>query len=127
MEPLSIRGSAGHIAEVLTVYAAGRRRTLRSIYQYNYKPSLADHDNVERTYVLNDEAAVVVCDYGKAPRPRIPFPYYAEAWTGQEYLVAALMMNWGMVEEGVACVRNIRARYDGEKRNPWDEPECGHH
>ena len=37
------------------------------------------------------------------------------------------MMNWGMVQEGVECVGNIRARYDGEKRNPWDEPECGHH
>ncbi len=103
------------------------RRTLRSIYKYNHKPSLADHDNVERTYALNDEAAVLVCDYAKAQRPRIPFPYYAEAWTGQEYLVAALMMNWDMVKEGVECVRNIRARYDGEKRNPWDEPECGHH
>jgi len=21
----------------------------------------------------------------------------------------------------------VRARFDGEKRNPWDEPECGHH
>jgi non-lysosomal glucosylceramidase len=103
------------------------RRTLRSIYMYNYKPTLKDHDNVQRTYALNDEAAVVVCDYGKAERPQIPFPYYAEAWTGQEYLVAALMMNWGMVKEGVECVENIRARYDGEKRNPWDEPECGHH
>ncbi len=103
------------------------RRTLRSIYRYNYKPTLKDHDNVERTYALNDEAAVVVCDYGKAERPEIPFPYYAEAWTGQEYLVAALMMNWGMVKEGVECVENIRSRYDGEKRNPWDEPECGHH
>jgi hypothetical protein len=41
--------------------------------------------------------------------------------------VAALMMNWGMVNEGVECVENIRARFDGEKRNPWDEPECGHH
>jgi uncharacterized protein (DUF608 family) len=103
------------------------RKTLRSIYKYNYKPTLADHDNVERTYALNDEAAVVICDYGKAERPRIPFPYYAEAWTGEEYLVAALMMNWGMVKEGVECVENIRSRYDGEKRNPWDEPECGHH
>jgi non-lysosomal glucosylceramidase len=82
---------------------------------------------VERTYALNEEAGVVVCDYGKAERPHIPFPYYAEAWTGQEYLVATLMMNWGMVKEGVECVENIRARFDGEKRNPWDEPECGHH
>jgi hypothetical protein len=103
------------------------RRTLRSIYKYNYKPTLTNHGNVERTYALNEEAAVVVCDYGKAERPRIPFPYYAEAWTGQEYLVASLMMNWEMVNEGIECVENIRARYDGEKRNPWDEPECGHH
>jgi uncharacterized protein (DUF608 family) len=109
------------------VSAENIRTTLRSIYKYNYKPSLAAHENVERTYALNEEAAVVVCDYGKAERPHIPFPYYAEAWTGQEYLVAALMMNWGMVKEGVECVENIRARFDGEKRNPWDEPECGHH
>jgi uncharacterized protein (DUF608 family) len=103
------------------------RATLHSIYKYNYKPTLAAHDNVERTYALNEEAAMVVCDYGKAERPHIPFPYYAEAWTGQEYLVAALMMNWGMVKEGVECVENVRTRFDGEKRNPWDEPECGHH
>ena len=109
------------------VSAENIRRTLHSIYEYNYKPTLKDHDNVQRTYALNEEAAVVVCDYGKAERPHIPFPYYAEAWTGQEYLVAALMMNWGMVKEGVECVQNVRARFDGEKRNPWDEPECGHH
>jgi hypothetical protein len=109
------------------VSADNIRRTLRSIYQYNYRPSLAAHDNMERTYALNEEAAIIVCDYGKAARPEIPFPYYAEAWTGREYLVAALMMNWGMVREGVECVENIRSRYDGEKRNPWDEPECGHH
>ncbi len=47
--------------------------------------------------------------------------------TGFEYTAAVLMMNWGMVEEGLECVRNIRLRYDGEKRNPWDEAECGHH
>jgi hypothetical protein len=47
--------------------------------------------------------------------------------TGFEYTAAVLMMNWGMVDEGLECVRNIRNRYDGEKRNPWDEAECGHH
>ncbi len=103
------------------------RKTLQSIYGYNAKPTLVTHDNVARTYALNDEAAVVVCDYGKAQRPRIPFPYYSEAWTGLEYTLAALMINWGMVEEGIECVHNTRMRYDGEKRNPWDEAECGHH
>jgi non-lysosomal glucosylceramidase len=78
--------------------------------QVQLQANSAGHDNVERTYALNEEAAVVVCDYGKAERPHIPFPYYAEAWTGQEYLVAALMMNWGMVKEGVECVQNVRAR-----------------
>ena len=103
------------------------RKTLASIYRYNYKRSMADHDNVQRTFVLNDEAALVVCDYGKAQRPKIPFPYYAEVFTGLEYSTAALMVYHGMAREGVECISSIRARYDGEKRNPWDEAECGHH
>ena len=100
---------------------------LASIYAYNYKRTLVDHDSVQRTYALNDEAAVVVCDYGKAPRPEIPFPYYAEAWTGLEYSVAALMFFNGMTAQGTEYVQNTRSRYDGVKRNPWDEAECGHH
>ena len=103
------------------------RNTMDSIHRYNYKPTLVDHDCVQRTYALNDEAAVLVCDYGKAERPKIPFPYYAEAWTGQEYLVASLMFYAGMIDEGIQVVSSARARYDGVKRNPWDEEECGHH
>lgn len=103
------------------------RKTLQSIYRYNYKRTLVDHDNVERTFALNNEAAMVICDYAKAPRPRIPFPYFAEVMTGFEHSTAALMIYSGMVNEGVECIHNIRARYDGEKRSPWDEAECGHH
>jgi uncharacterized protein (DUF608 family) len=103
------------------------RAALHSIYRYNYKRTLVDHDNVERTFALNDEAAMVICDYGTAPRPRIPFPYFAEVMTGFEHATAALMIASGMVNEGIECIGNIRARYDGEKRNPWDEAECGHH
>jgi non-lysosomal glucosylceramidase len=101
--------------------------TLQSIYKYNYKRSLDEHDNVERTFALNDEAAMVICDYATAPRPHIPFPYFAEVMTGFEHSTAALMLYSEMVEEGLESIRNIRSRYDGEKRNPWDEAECGHH
>jgi non-lysosomal glucosylceramidase len=103
------------------------RTTLRSIYRYNYKRTLANHNNTERTFALNDEAAMVICDYGTTTRPRIPFPYFAEVMTGFEYSTAALMLYSGMTDEGIECIHNIRARYDGEKRNPWDEAECGHH
>ena len=103
------------------------RTALESIYRYNYKRSLVDHDNVQRAFALNDEAAVVICDYGKAPRPHIPFPYYAEAMTGMEHSTAALMFSSDMIPQGVEYVENLRARYDGVKRNPWDEAECGHH
>ena len=106
---------------------ANIRKTLDSIYRYNHKASLAQHDSVQRTYALNDEPGLVVCDYGKGKRPEIPFPYYAEVWTGLEYSTAALMLYQGMAEHGVQCIAESRSRYDGARRNPWDEPECGHH
>jgi uncharacterized protein (DUF608 family) len=120
-----------YLAEVMglgpLVSQTNIRTALRSIYKYNYKRTLVDHDNTERTFALNDEAAMVICDYGTSTRPRIPFPYFAEVMTGFEYSTAALMLYSGMVDEGIECIYNIRARYDGEKRNPWDEAECGHH
>jgi uncharacterized protein (DUF608 family) len=103
------------------------RTTLDSIHKYNHKPTLVDHENVERTFALNDEAAMVICDYATAPRPRIPFPYFAEVMTGFEHSTAALMLYSGMVDQGLQAIADIRLRYDGEKRNPWDEAECGHH
>jgi uncharacterized protein (DUF608 family) len=103
------------------------RSALASIHRYNYKRELVDHACLQRTYALNDEAALVVCDYGRGERPAVPFPYYAEAWTGLEYATGAHMIYAGLVEEGVQCFTSARARHDGERRNPWNEPECGHH
>jgi len=47
--------------------------------------------------------------------------------TGFEYAAAVGMLYEGQVEEGLGCIRDIRARYDGRKRSPFDEAECGHH
>ena len=106
---------------------ANIRKTLASIRKYNHRANLFEHDSVQRVYALNDEPALLICDYGKTTRPKIPFPYSAEAWTGIEYLVAAQFIHAGMVKEGIETIENVRMRFDGERRNPWDEPECGHH
>jgi hypothetical protein len=119
---LSDVGGMGPLVEEKNI-----RTTLESIHRYNFKPTLERHENVARTYALNDESAVIICDYAGVARPRIPFPYYSEAWTGLEYTVASLMIRWGMVDEGLECMRYVRSRFDGKKRNPWDEAECGHH
>ncbi len=103
------------------------RKSLASIYRYNFRRDLSAHENVQRTFAVSDESGLLVCDYGKKPRPKIPFPYYAEVWTGFEYSIAAQMIWAGMVDEGLEVVRSARLRHDGEKRNPFDEPECGHH
>ncbi len=106
---------------------AHMRAALAAVFKYNYRSNMMHHNSVQRVYVLNDEPAVLVCDYGSGERPKIPFPYYEEAWTGIEYLVGSQMIFSGMVKEGVICIENARRRFDGERRNPWDEPECGHH
>ncbi len=107
--------------------SAHLEKALDSIYHYNHKPHLYDHDTVQRTFALNDEAAMVICDYGEGERPKIPFPYYAEVMTGFEHSTAALMLYRGRIDQGLACIADIRRRYDGIRRNPWDEAECGHH
>ena len=103
------------------------RAALKSIYKYNYRRNLAHHASVQRVYALNDEAAVINCDYSKGTRPEVPMPYYSENWTGLEHSLAALMISHGMVAEGVEFIENVRRRYDGEKANPYDESEYGRH
>jgi non-lysosomal glucosylceramidase len=103
------------------------RKTLASIYRYNHKRTMYEHAAVQRIFAINDESALVICDYPGKTRPKMPFPYFAEVMTGFEYSAAILMLAHGMVDQGVECIANIRRRYDGERRNPWDEAECGHH
>jgi hypothetical protein len=54
-----------------------------------------------------------------------PLPYAGETQNGYEYAAAIQMIQSGLVEEGITAVTAIRDRYDGEKRNPWNEFECG--
>jgi len=102
------------------------RKTLKSIMKYNYKPSFHDHFNNMRSYVLGDEAGLLMAYY-PSERPKQPFPYFSEVMTGFEYTAAVGMLYEGHTEDGLLCIKNVRDRYDGLKRSPFDEAECGHH
>ena len=99
----------------------------RSIYRYNFRQSVEAHESCQRAYAVNEEAALLQCTWPHGGRPRYPFPYADECWTGSEYAVAGLLLYEGCVEEGVAVVQGVRARHDGIRRNPWNEFECGNH
>jgi len=102
------------------------RTTLLSILKYNRKRGFSDHFNCLRSFVLGDETALLMASYPK-DRPRNPFPYFTEVMTGFEYTAAVGLLYEGDVDNGLECIRDIRARYDGRKRSPFDEAECGHH
>jgi len=103
------------------------RQTLQSLMRWNFQPSLHGHFNHLRTFALGDEAAMLMAAYPKGRRPKRPFPYYNEVMTGFEYTAAVHMLYEGMTEDGLTVIEAIRARYDGLKRSPFDEAECGHH
>ncbi|MBB3839162.1 uncharacterized protein (DUF608 family) [Runella defluvii] len=103
------------------------QKTLQSILKYNYRSSMLNHFNNMRSYALGDEAALLMASYPRGERPQIPFPYFSEVMTGFEYTAAIGMLYEGQTESGLLCIKNIRDRYDGAKRSPFDEAECGHH
>ncbi len=103
------------------------RTTLQSVMKYNFMQDLFSHFNHLRTFALNDEPALLMATYPRGRRPRRPFPYFNEVMTGFEYAAAVHMLYEGQTADGLRCIAAIRARYDGQKRNPFDEAECGHH
>ena len=97
-----------------------------AIYKYNFVPEMGKVYNPCRIYCLNDEGGLVICAWPEgSQKPLIPAPYSQETMNGFEYSAAIHMIMQGLVEEGMRCIEAIRQRYDGERRNPWNEFECG--
>ena len=102
------------------------RTTLESIMKYNYISDFSRHFNNMRSYVMGHESGLLMASWPKG-RLEVPFPYFAEVMTGFEYCAATSMIYENMEKEALTCITSIRERFDGAKRNPFSEPECGHH
>jgi uncharacterized protein (DUF608 family) len=102
------------------------KKALQSLFKHNFRQPMRNFYNPCRIYCLNDEGGLLVATWPEGKlKPVIPLPYAQEVWSGCEYSAAAQMIQNGMFEEGMAVVTASRRRYDGERRNPWNEFECG--
>ncbi len=100
---------------------------LVAVHKYNLKADLSQHANPQRpTFAMGDEGGLLLCSWPHGGKPLLPFVYSDEVWTGIEYQVAAHLMMEGETGEGLDIVRACRDRYDGVRRNPFNEYECGH-
>ena len=99
--------------------------TLRSIMSHNFR-SMEGHFNCMRSFALGEERAILMASYPHG-RPESPFSYFTEVMTGFEYTAAVGMLQEGDDEHALQAIGAIRERYDGRRRNPFDEAECGHY
>lgn len=103
------------------------RKAIKSVFDFNYQEGFKNHTNCQRTYVLNDESGLLLCTWPHGGRPKFPFVYSDEVWTGIEYHVAAELIYNGWLDDGLQIIKAVQARHDGVRRSRWDEVECGHH
>ncbi|QDT00979.1 hypothetical protein HG15A2_43210 [Adhaeretor mobilis] len=129
---------------------------LNSLWKYNFAPDAGqyalDHIQIEkafRWYAMPGEAGLLMCTWptGGATEavpgdhlrtkenPPVytgPGGYFNECMNGFEYQVAAHMIYEGepnsqLVQRGLAIAKAVHERYGAEKRNPYNEIECGDH
>ena len=103
------------------------RTALRSVFDYNWRTDFEGHVQQPRIYADDWDQGLLNCTWPHGGRPETPIIYSDEIWTGVEYQVAAHMLWEGMDDLAVRIVDGLRERYDGARRNPWNEVECGDH
>ncbi|MFI6937658.1 GH116 family glycosyl-hydrolase [Streptomyces sp. NPDC050418] len=123
---------AGHALAVLSglddgLDPAHTATAMRSVVRYNHRTDFHAHVNHLRGYALGSEHGLLNCTYPHGERPRRPFPYSSEVWTGLEYTAAVTLALQGEHDQAEHLVADARARHSGRRRNPFDETECGSH
>jgi non-lysosomal glucosylceramidase len=125
------------------------RSALQSLWKYNFAPDAGqyaiDHTTIKgaRLYAMPGEAGLLMTTWPiegddkavprMAERPDDkefwlgPGGYFDECMNGFEYQVSSHMVWEGMLTEGLSIMKAVHERYNGAKRNPYDEIECSSH
>ncbi len=109
---------------------------LDAMWKYNYTTDAGLYRNTfkaGRWYAMAGEGGLIMCTFPHGGEEALAkgnagfAAYDNECWSGSEHEAAALMMWEGQVDKALAEIKTLQERYDGAKRNPWDECECGSH
>jgi hypothetical protein len=109
---------------------------LNSLWKYNFTTDVGvyrDKFKPGRWYAVAGEAGLIGCTWPRGGDSALKkgAPSYAaylnESMPGFEYACSSLMMWQGLVDKAMAHTRAMNERFDGSKRNPWNECECGSH
>jgi hypothetical protein len=114
------------------------KEALNAIWKYNFTPDVGPFRKERpagRWYAMPGEAGTLMCSWPRGDKLRVTkgFDYYFnECMNGFEHQVAGHMIWEGapgseLVQQGLAIERAVHDRYDGSRRNPWNEIECGDH
>ena len=103
------------------------RTALANVVRHNLRHGFTDFVHPFRVYADGDDAGLLMCSWPHGGRPDVPTRYADEVWTGIEYQVAAHCLREGLQEEGLAVLDALWRRYDGRRRNLYNEIECGDH
>lgn len=125
------------------------QKALESLWKYNFAPDAGRYAELhttikgERIYAMPGESGLVMTTWpyggdekavpGMATRQNDkvhwigPGGYFDECMNGFEYQVASHMVWENMITEGLSVLKAVHERYNGAKRNPYDEVECSSH
>lgn len=103
------------------------RSALAAVVKYNFRTDFHGFEHPYRVFADGDDAGLVMCSWPLGGRVPVPTRYADEVWTGIEYQVAAHCFWEGMTLDGWRLVSAVWDRYDGRRRNPYNEIECGDH
>jgi hypothetical protein len=101
------------------------RSAIGAVFRHNFIPDCRKLNNTGYILAQNDDAGLVICSWPKGGRPAKALFYADTIEVGYEDQVAANLIYHGYVLEGIAVMKAIRDRYDGRKRDPYCQIECG--
>jgi hypothetical protein len=104
------------------------RSALKHVVRSNLRRGFAGFEHPYRVYADSaEDCGLLMCSWPDGGRPAVPTRYADEVWTGVEWQVGAHCLFEGLEDEARAVLGALWTRHNGERRNPFNEIECGDH